>query len=86
MMAARIWRGVGEDLTPSRIPNLNAIVVWKKLFGRTGYRPEEGPFGVRELCSRFYCVGVFDKTIVFLAAETSKAAAEPPHSKKAQLG
>src|ERR1700755_325084 len=29
MAAARIWRGVGEDLTPSRIPNLNAIVVWK---------------------------------------------------------
>src|SRR5882762_8433973 len=27
MMAARIWRGVREDLTPSRIPNLNAILL-----------------------------------------------------------
>src|SRR5882762_5850936 len=27
MAAARIWRGVRKDLTPSRIPNLNAILL-----------------------------------------------------------
>jgi hypothetical protein len=41
---------------------------------------------VRELCSRFTSVSLIAHLILFLKAKTSKAAAEPPHSKKeAQL-
>src|SRR5260370_26130322 len=44
--------------------------------------PKRRPFGVRELCSRFYGCGLIAQTKALLAGETSKAAAEPPHSKK----
>jgi hypothetical protein len=44
--------------------------------------PKRDLFEVRELCSRFYGVGRFAQAIISNEAETSKAAAEPLHSKK----
>jgi hypothetical protein len=43
--------------------------------------PKREHFGVRELCSRFCNFGLRAKIFILLVAHSSKATAEPPHSK-----
>src|SRR5258708_39078213 len=66
MMAARIWRGVGEDLTPSRIPNLNAILLPNTQTSRRKGGPFEGggeasAFEVAALRRRYESGGGLDR-------------------------
>src|SRR5882672_10396949 len=80
MMAARIWRGVGEDLTPSRIPNLKAILLPNTQTSRRKEDPfecggEASAFEVAALRRRYESGGGLDR----------KSGSFAPALKKAQL-
>src|ERR1700688_2394854 len=74
---ARNCQGFDEDLTPSRISNLSAIVVSKN-----GIKRRKGTYLECGRSAPAFMVWPPCQTILFLVADTSKAAAEPPHSKK----